>query len=101
MEKIYIMENEMMELYLTKEELSALPVERYTKITEVVDSRETAEEAIKYLSRFKMIGFDTETRPSFKKGVLHQVSLIQLATEEKTFLFILNLDVKTPKCLLV
>lgn len=37
-----------------------------------------------------MIGFDTETRPSFKKGQRYKVSLIQLSTDDTCFLFRLN-----------
>ena len=73
-------------LTFSKEELAALPIEKYTKKIVVVDTEEGAEKAVKFLSRFKMVGFDTETRPAFRKGIQHQVALIQLATEEETFL---------------
>ena len=33
-----------------------------------------------------MIGFDTETRPSFKAGVAHRVALLQLSTDERCYL---------------
>jgi len=36
------------------------------------------------------LGFDTETKPSFKKGKLNSTALIQLATSDKAFLFRLN-----------
>lgn len=36
------------------------------------------------------LGFDTETRPAFKKGVVYQVALLQLATETEAFLFRLH-----------
>ena len=84
------MESEKEELFLTKEELSALPPEKYTKQIVVVNTEEEADEAVKYLSRFKIIGFDSETRPSFKKGVYHQVALIQLSAGELTYLFRIN-----------
>jgi len=35
--------------------------------------------------------FDTETKPAFKRGQVHKVALLQLATEEACFLFRLNL----------
>ena len=44
----------------------------------------------KELESIKEFGFDTETRPSFKKGEFYKVSLLQLATEEKAFLFRLH-----------
>jgi ribonuclease D len=37
------------------------------------------------------LGFDTETRPSFKKGSSNGVALIQLATHDICFLFRLNI----------
>lgn len=35
-------------------------------------------------------GFDTETRPSFKKGEVYQVALLQLATESDAYVIRLN-----------
>jgi ribonuclease D len=43
-----------------------------------------------YLSAQQVIGFDTETRPSFKKGVVNKVSLLQLATPNDAFLIRVN-----------
>ena len=37
-----------------------------------------------------VLGFDTETRPTFKKGQMHQVALLQVATHNTCFLFRLN-----------
>jgi ribonuclease D len=42
--------------------------------------------AAEYLQKFPVIGFDTETKPSFKKGDNHQVALLQLSTDERAFL---------------
>ena len=44
----------------------------------------------KELEGIKEFGFDTETKPSFKKGEFYKVSLLQLATHEKVFLFRLH-----------
>ena len=57
-----------------------------------------AKKAVRYLSKFSMIGFDTETRPAYKKGSHHSVSLIQLSTEDTCFLFRVNI-LGFPKCL--
>ncbi len=56
----------------------------------VVDTNDDADKAIEYLKQFRVVGFDSETRPAFKKGKSYKVALIQLATEEKCFLFRLN-----------
>ncbi len=44
------------------------------------------DKAVKALSKEKALGFDTETRPSFRKGVQHKVSLLQLSTADTCFL---------------
>ena len=56
----------------------------------VVVSQAEAERAVDYLLAQPVLGFDTETRPSFKKGVHHKCSLLQVATGNCCFLFRLN-----------
>ncbi len=41
-------------------------------------------------SESDLLGFDTETRPTFKKGKKNKVSLIQLSTEDLACLFSIN-----------
>lgn len=75
---------------ITKEEIARLPVEEYTNRIIVVETEEDVEKAVNYLLRFKRVGFDTETRPSFKKGQNYKIALMQLATEDVCFLIRLN-----------
>lgn len=75
---------------ITKEELASLPIERYDGKIVVVATEATAEKAIAELRAMGTIGFDTETKPSFKKGNINQVALIQLAGHDKCFLFRLS-----------
>jgi ribonuclease D len=75
---------------ITKEEISNFSAEEFTGRIYVVDNPVDSEKAVHYLYRFKMLGFDTETRPSFKKGLLRSVSLVQLSTLDTCFLFRLN-----------
>ena len=56
----------------------------------VVLSEVEAERAVDYLLAQPVLGFDTETRPSFKKGVHHKCSLLQVSTADCCFLFRLN-----------
>ena len=49
-----------------------------------------AERAVDYLLAQPILGFDTETRPSFKKGIMHKCSLLQVSTSNCCFLFRLN-----------
>jgi len=49
------------------------------------------EQAVQYLMSHQLLGFDTETRPSFNHGENHKVALLQVATLDTCFLFRLNL----------
>ena len=64
-----------------------------------IDTVEATDIAVKALSSETLIGIDTETRPSFKKGIHHDVSLIQLSTADTCFLIRLN-HVKMPDSLI-
>lgn len=75
---------------ITKEQLSRLPMANYLGNIVVVDRVEDAEAAITDLRDSDIIGFDTETRPSFKKGVINKVALMQLSTRKCCYLFRLN-----------
>ncbi len=71
---------------ISKEELLELPLKQFEGDIVMVETPKMAKIAVKYLQDFDVIGFDTETRPSFRKGDNHQVALLQLATNEKAFL---------------
>lgn len=83
-------------LSISKEELSKLPAEVYRGEITVVDTEEAILPAVEKLEKAKIIGFDTETRPSFKKGQHYTVSLIQLSTPKECFLFRINKTGITP-----
>ncbi len=53
----------------------------------VIDSPSKVADAVNVLREAGALGFDTETRPSFIKGVSYQISLLQLATETTCYLF--------------
>lgn len=80
-----------MELEISKEELHDLPLETFDGEIIVIDRVDDVAEAVAYLKKFKVIGFDTETKPVFRKNVTHKVALMQLSTLDKCFLFRLNL----------
>lgn len=75
---------------ITKEEIAHLPIETYKGRIITIISESDANKAVAYLREFPVVGFDTETRPSFKKGQHYKVSLIQISTEDTCFLFRLN-----------
>lgn len=76
---------------ISKEKLATLPVATYTGKIKVIDKKELIEDAISELRKADLIGFDTETRPSFKKGQNYKVALIQLATKDCCYLFRTNI----------
>ena len=56
----------------------------------VIYTKADARKAVDYLNSYPIVGVDTETRPSFRKGEVHKVALLQISTEDTCFLFRLN-----------
>ena len=79
--------------------ISSLPVEAFKGRIIVILSPGETEKAVDYLLSQPILGFDTETKPSFKKGSQHKVSLLQVSTEDTCFLFRLNHTGLTPALL--
>ncbi len=75
---------------IDKEELAELPLVQFEGKIRLVESKDDYQESIEYLSKQTMLGFDTETKPAFKKGVINEVALLQLSTRDHAFLFRLN-----------
>tara|TARA_B100000614_G_scaffold194254_1_gene175467 strand:- start:137 stop:724 length:588 start_codon:yes stop_codon:yes gene_type:complete len=75
---------------ITKSEINNLPLGKFEGEIIVVDKRDKIPDAIKEIKLESIIGVDTETRPTFKKGALNKTALIQIATEKKVYLFRLN-----------
>lgn len=76
---------------VTDDELRKLPLLQFNGKVTLVDSMQTFRQAIGDIGRPALLGFDTETRPSFKKGQRHKVSLLQLADENRAWLIRLNM----------
>ena len=79
-----------MEKTITKEELNQLPLKHFEGRVDVIEDIQVIEHLVSELEQHTILGFDTETKPSFQKGKVNQVSLLQLATSEKVYLFRLN-----------
>jgi len=76
--------------HITKEEINELPLRKYEgKIVLVTDS-DKKEEVFNELRNHEVVGFDTEARPAFKRGVRYDTSLVQLSVPRKTYLIRLN-----------
>ena len=74
---------------LGKEHIKTLPVRAFDGKIHLITEIKDVSYAIKTLRKYPILGFDTETRPVFRKGV-HNVSLLQLSTSKEAFLFRLN-----------
>lgn len=81
---------------VTNEEINQLPVVHFTGKVIVVDSAQKMEQAEQALKNAQIIGFDTETRPAFQKGLMYKMSLLQLSTEDTAILFRLHLVELSP-----
>lgn len=75
---------------ISNEDVAQLPAAQFGGRIIVVDNRRLANEACDYLSRCRVLGFDTETRPSFTAGHVNRVALLQLSTEERCYLIRIN-----------
>ncbi len=83
----------MNKIFIKTEKAYITNLERYAfeGQIEVINSEKEALKIVEYLRKCRLIGIDTETKPSFKRGVQHLVSLLQIATEDNIcFLFRLN-----------
>ena len=85
---------------ITKEELAQLPQRAFDGHPVTVINDEQAEIAVRQIREANcLVGFDTETRPSFRKGETHKVALVQLSIDKVCFLFRLNKIGGIPACL--
>lgn len=67
-----------------------MPVVAFDGKITLVEEPEQLAEAIETLRRSEFLGVDTETRPSFTRGVRYKISLLQISNLEECFLFRLN-----------
>lgn len=75
---------------IAKEQVNALPLARYEGPINVVAHPREVHAAVDYLRDEALLGFDTESRPSFRRGDNHPVALLQLAGAERVYLFQLH-----------
>ena len=75
---------------IDKAALAQLPAEQFTGRIEIIQTLDRAVKAVKFLMDQPLVGFDTETRPNFRKYDNHKVSLMQLSTPDICFLIRLN-----------
>ena len=75
---------------ISNEDINNLPAGAFGGRIVVVDDKESMKMAYDHLSRCRVIGFDTETRPAFQKGRINKMALVQLSSSDTAFLFRIN-----------
>lgn len=71
---------------ITNEEINELPLGAFEGKVIVVSEEKNLTRVFAEISKHKMVGFDTETKPVFVRGQQNKVSLMQIATEDTVFL---------------
>lgn len=79
-----------------KKLIPSLPTAQFDGRIIVILTKGETEKAVNYLLLQPILGFDTETRPTFRKGEHHKVALLQVSTPDTCFLFRLNHTGLTP-----
>lgn len=74
-------------LAISREEVNALPIRRYEGEVRVIASASDLALPLRDILGESVVGFDTETRPSFRAGESHPPSLAQVATARAVYLF--------------
>jgi len=72
---------------IDKDKLKELPLKGFKGEIHLIDSLAGVKKFMPVLMKEEVLGFDTETRPSFKKGRQNRISLLQLSTGFHAFLF--------------
>ena len=71
-------------------EINELELDRFEGKIHLITEAKELKAALKTLSKEKVVGFDTESKPAFKKGEFNNISLIQIATETDAYLIRIN-----------
>ncbi len=75
---------------ISREQIYKLPLRLFEGTIHLIDSEDKFNNIIEVLENEPVLGFDTETKPTFKKGKTNKVALLQLATDTDAYLFRLN-----------
>lgn len=73
--------------HISKMAIQELPLTYFQGEVIIVDRPEQVDEAAAYLNQFTILGVDTEARPSFTRGVHYPTALLQIASQERCYLF--------------
>jgi ribonuclease D len=84
-------------LTITNDEINALPLHAFDGTVNVIQDKEQLPHVFKEISKHKVVGFDTETKPVFVKGQRHFVALMQIALPDVVFLIRIKFTGITPE----
>ena len=73
--------------HINKEALQQMPLAAFEGEVIVVDKPEMVAQAVAYLRKQRVVGVDTEARPSFQRGIHYPTALVQIASHERCYLF--------------
>lgn len=80
----------MFEKSITKQEINELPLFKYEGKTIIAATEKQIDKAIFEIEDYDLVGFDTETKPTFRKGEFNHVALVQIAVPDKVYLLRIN-----------
>ena len=72
---------------ISREQMADLPIRRYEGEICLVTTAPELERAVADLGQERVVGFDTETRPAFRKGESHLPCVVQAATARCVYVF--------------
>lgn len=72
---------------MQKDEINERPIKKYEGIVHLIRSEAELPEAVRLLEKESLLGFDTETRPAYRKGESYPPALLQLAGANEVFVF--------------
>lgn len=72
---------------ISRDDLIELPVQRYDGPVTFIESAEAIAQAAADIAAERVVGFDTETRPAFRKGESYLPSIAQVATARAVYIF--------------
>ena len=73
--------------HISQDLLQHYPVQVFEGQVIVIDKEEDVPAAVSYLRKQKVVGVDTESRPSFKRGIHYPTALVQIADHKRCYLF--------------
>jgi len=75
---------------ISNQDINELDLKAFERTITVIDDANDLRSAFRKIRKERFVGFDTETKPNFRKGESNRVSLVQIALSEEVFLVRIN-----------